>query len=132
MNISSHDHCYPLTRFAEDGDDDSDDDEIEIGGATQNFTCPLTLTMLEEPMTSKACKHSYSKAAIFEYLGTSVMGKKCPASGCQQTISRNTLREDPKLGRRVRDAARRQEARKEKQAAETEQDALEIDVDDED
>lgn len=38
---------------AEDGDeDDADsDDDIQMGGATQNFRCPLTTNILEDPIT---------------------------------------------------------------------------------
>lgn len=35
----------------EDGDQ-SDDDDIEVGGASQVYTCPLTLTALVKPVTS--------------------------------------------------------------------------------
>jgi len=37
---------------SEDGDDEDEDDDLEIGGATQNFNCPLTLTPLVNPVTS--------------------------------------------------------------------------------
>ena len=36
---------------AEDGDV-SDDDDVEVGGATQNYMCPLSLTVLDKPVTS--------------------------------------------------------------------------------
>ena len=36
----------------EDGDDSDEDDDFEIGGATQNFNCPLSLTPLVNPVTS--------------------------------------------------------------------------------
>ena len=35
----------------EDGDV-SDDDEIEVGGVTQDYKCPITLTILVDPLTS--------------------------------------------------------------------------------
>ena len=43
----------PLNHFipAEDGDH-SDDDDIEVGGQSQVYTCPLTLAILEKPVTS--------------------------------------------------------------------------------
>jgi len=44
----------PMTTFIEkeSGDESDDDDEIEVGGVTQDYRCPLTLTPLEDPMTS--------------------------------------------------------------------------------
>lgn len=41
-----------LIFITEDGDDSDEDDDLEIGGATQNFNCPLTLTPLVNPVTS--------------------------------------------------------------------------------
>jgi E3 SUMO-protein ligase NSE2 len=43
----AHDLC-----LTEDGDVSDDDDELEVGGVTQDYKCPLTLTLLEEPVTS--------------------------------------------------------------------------------
>ena len=37
--------------FTEDGDE-SDDEDIEVGGVTQDYKCPLTLTTLVDPLTS--------------------------------------------------------------------------------
>lgn len=36
---------------AEDGDEDDSDDEIVAGGQTQNFRCPLSANLLEDPLT---------------------------------------------------------------------------------
>lgn len=46
-------YAYLLSWFVEEGDDDDDDDDdIVIGGVTQNYKCPLTMAILEKPMTS--------------------------------------------------------------------------------
>lgn len=37
--------------FSESGDD-SDDDDLEIGGVTQDYKCPVTLMPLVDPVTS--------------------------------------------------------------------------------
>ena len=43
----------PITEFIEKEDgDDSDDDDLEVGGITQDYKCPLTLRTLENPVTS--------------------------------------------------------------------------------
>ncbi|TFK52370.1 hypothetical protein OE88DRAFT_1807290 [Heliocybe sulcata] len=102
----------PISDFIakEDGDDSDDDDEIEVGGMTQDYKCPLTLTILVSPLTAKPCHHSFSAAAIREYLKTGP--KTCPAAGCRQTITVKDLEEDKDLERRAKAAARR-EARRE-------------------
>jgi hypothetical protein len=42
-----------LIYFSEDGDEShDDDDDIEMGGVTQNYNCPITLTPLLNPLTS--------------------------------------------------------------------------------
>jgi hypothetical protein len=42
---------YSDPNLPEDGDD-SEDDDVEIGGVTQDHKCPLTLTILVDPMTA--------------------------------------------------------------------------------
>jgi len=84
-----------------------DDDDIEIGGVTQDYKCPLTLTPLQDPMTSKLCKHSFSGAAIREYLSHGV--KRCPAAGCNKKITLADLKADKALERKAKEHARRVE-----------------------
>jgi hypothetical protein len=48
-NYSRYTHL--LTPCSEEGDE-SDDDELVIGGMTKNYKCPLTLVALDNPMTS--------------------------------------------------------------------------------
>lgn len=111
--------------LSEPGDESDDDDDIEVGGVTQDYKCPLTLTPLQDPMTSyasfftlhdypsfnhitnsrKVCKHSFSGAAIREYLSRGV--KKCPATGCNKRITLADLKEDRALERKVKEHARR-------------------------
>ncbi|KAJ9122329.1 hypothetical protein QFC22_001750 [Naganishia vaughanmartiniae] len=45
--------CPPISTFLEKGPDDpeSDDDDIEVGGTTQLFKCPLTLLPFEDAVT---------------------------------------------------------------------------------
>lgn len=108
-----------------------DDEDIEIGGVTQDFKCPITLTPLQDPMTSCApltyvfsrdpsfkprsyrnvCKHSYSSAAIREYLSKGP--QKCPATGCNKRITMSNLKADKALERRVKEHTRREAMRAE-------------------
>ena len=108
-----------------------DDDDVEIGGVTQDYKCPLTLTPLQDPLTSYAppftfcgspdfnritnsrttCKHSFSGAAIREYLSRGM--RKCPATGCNKKITLADLKEDRALERKVKEHARREAMRAE-------------------
>ena len=36
----------------EDGDASDDDDDLEVGGVTQDYKCPISLTILVKPLTS--------------------------------------------------------------------------------
>lgn len=47
-------HAFlPFCLTAEPGDAEvDDDDEIEIGAQQSDFKCPITLTLLKDPMTS--------------------------------------------------------------------------------
>ncbi|KAI0071700.1 hypothetical protein K474DRAFT_1693360 [Panus rudis PR-1116 ss-1] len=102
----------PVTDFIpkEPGDDSDEDEDIEVGGVTQDFKCPLTLMFLENPLTSQVCGHSFSAAAIRDYLGNK-RSTKCPASGCNKHFSWADLKPNKELAKKARDAARRERAR---------------------
>ncbi|KAF8133644.1 hypothetical protein EV363DRAFT_1448333 [Boletus edulis] len=97
----------------ENGDPSDDEDELEVGGVTQDYKCPITLVILEEPMTSTLCGHSYSRAAIQEFLRAGRTGQLCPASGCNKRITMDQLRVDKELEKRIKIAMRRLRQREE-------------------
>ncbi|KAG8214475.1 hypothetical protein J3R82DRAFT_9528 [Butyriboletus roseoflavus] len=98
----------------ENGDPSDDENELEVGGVTQDYKCPITLVVLEDPMTSTVCGHSYSRAAIQEFLKwAGRVGKSCPASGCNKQITMDDLKVDKELEKRVKIAARRQQRQQE-------------------
>ncbi|KAH9854682.1 hypothetical protein C2E23DRAFT_867274 [Lenzites betulinus] len=102
----------PLTDLIAKGNDD--DDDVQIGGVTQDYKCPLTLTILVEPLTSKLCGHSYSAAAIKEYLNNSRnIQRECPATGCKKQISLGIMESNKDLAKRAKEAERRERAREE-------------------
>ncbi|KAF8917051.1 hypothetical protein CPB85DRAFT_1431664 [Mucidula mucida] len=111
----------PMTELIpkENGDDSEDDDEIEIGGVTQDYKCPITLCIIEDPVTSRKCNHHFSQAAIRELFQsrTNVM-KRCPASGCHQDITLADCRPDPNLAKKIKAFQRRQKRK---------EDAMEVD-----
>jgi len=98
----------PITDFIpkEDGDDSDDDDDLEMGGVSQNYNCPITLTLLINPVTSQICKHSFSRDSIMQ----SFKGRdpiKCPAAGCTKRFTRNDLQPNKELEKRVKAYDRR-------------------------
>jgi len=108
----------PLTDVlaAEDGAAPGADDEEEfvMGGATHDFRCPLTATLLQHPVTSTVCVHAYSRDAILEYIRAERRHRRaavCPAAGCRKTLTENTLAEAPALQRRVERFERQQSRR---------------------
>ncbi|GJE98304.1 E3 SUMO-protein ligase NSE2 domain-containing protein [Phanerochaete sordida] len=110
----------PVSDFipAEAGDDSDDEDDIQIGGVTQDYKCPLTLKLLEDPLTSDICKHSFDASAIREFLGTS--RKKCPNAGCNQVISVSNLKPNKDLAKKAKEAARRERMREEEDSDDAE------------
>ncbi|KAI0029163.1 zinc-finger of the MIZ type in Nse subunit-domain-containing protein [Vararia minispora EC-137] len=94
----------------EDGDvSDDDDDDIQVGGLVQDLKCPLTLTLMVNPVTSMVCNHSFSKEAIDLHLGSNKYTKKrCPATGCNKMICGNDFKPNKNLERRIKAQQRRQ------------------------
>ncbi|KAG1848742.1 hypothetical protein DFJ58DRAFT_795939 [Suillus subalutaceus] len=100
----------PINDFIprEEGDESDDEDDLEIGGVTQDFKCPITLTMLVNPMKSSTCGHAFSGDAIRDYLKRGPpSGKSCPAAGCSQKLTMAMLVADSSLEKRAKLAARR-------------------------
>ncbi|KAG5648282.1 hypothetical protein DXG03_004852 [Asterophora parasitica] len=99
----------PITEFLprEDGDESDDDDELEIGGVSQNYNCPITLTPLVKPVTSRICKHSFSHDAIMQSFRRDDR-VKCPAAGCNKTLTKADLQLNKDLEKRVKAYERRQ------------------------
>ncbi|KAG8929610.1 hypothetical protein FRC01_004070 [Tulasnella sp. 417] len=94
----------------EEGDSDSDGSDIEVGGATQNFTCSLSLKPFVDPMTSKICGHSFSREALEDYFKQQRRGghqAKCPASGCNKNLSLADFAINKDLAKRTNAAERR-------------------------
>ncbi|KAJ7147531.1 hypothetical protein C8R43DRAFT_535232 [Mycena crocata] len=100
----------PITDFIprEDGDESDDDDDVIMGGVTQEYKCPLMMTILEDPLTSSVCKHSFSSVAIKDMFKNKHGAQKCPASGCSKSFTLADCKPDPDLARKVKAFKRRQ------------------------
>ncbi|KAJ3504863.1 hypothetical protein NMY22_g17778 [Coprinellus aureogranulatus] len=108
----------PLTNLIEKeaGDESDSDDELEMGGQTQDYKCPITLGLLKDPLTATGCKHSFSAEAIRETFAGKGKGAliPCPAAGCRQRISYEMCKPNAQLAKRVK-AYERRIARQEEQ-----------------
>ncbi|KAJ7935533.1 hypothetical protein B0H13DRAFT_2246735 [Mycena leptocephala] len=100
----------PITDFIprESGDESDDDDDIVMGGVTQEYKCPLMMTILKNPLTSSVCKHSFSGDAIKEFFKNKRGLQKCPASGCSKMYTLADCQPDPDLARKVKVFEKRQ------------------------
>ncbi|BGP39207.1 hypothetical protein JCM10450v2_003162 [Rhodotorula kratochvilovae] len=91
----------------EDGDEESEDEDVEFGAQTHNFMCPITLMTFEDPYTSTVCPHSFSGAAIKEMIKAEHGRTKCPVPGCAQSLELGTVVADAGLKRRTEAHVRR-------------------------
>ncbi|KAF9468565.1 hypothetical protein BDZ94DRAFT_1208718 [Collybia nuda] len=107
--------CIPK----EDGDESDDDEELEMGGVTQNYLCPITLTLLQDPLTSDICGHSFSGDAIRStFRGAHGGSVKCPASGCNKTFKLLDLKLNKDLAKKAKNWDRRNKRAAEDSGAE--------------
>lgn len=74
------------------------------------ISCHKVLGHISDYVNRRVCKHSFSKAAIREYL-SNVARKQCPTSGCNQFLGLGDLYDDKALKRKVQEASRRERMR---------------------
>jgi E3 SUMO-protein ligase NSE2 len=115
--------------LTEDGDESDSDDELEVGGVTQDFKCPITLTILQNPLTSyvhllfpdrsdslysHVCGHSFSSEAIRGlFRGVGRGQKPCPTTGCNKRFALSDCYPDKELEKQIKFWERRQKRREE-------------------
>jgi Zinc-finger of the MIZ type in Nse subunit len=68
---------------------DEDEDIIEAGAVVSD-TCPLTMEELQDPVKCQQCNHTYSRAAIVNYIGRR-HGRECPVAACHVVVSVSQL-----------------------------------------
>eukprot|EP00475_Leptophrys_vorax_P024154 TRINITY_DN3326_c0_g1_i2.p1 TRINITY_DN3326_c0_g1~~TRINITY_DN3326_c0_g1_i2.p1 ORF type:complete len:284 (+),score=73.23 TRINITY_DN3326_c0_g1_i2:166-1017(+) len=80
-------------------EDDENADLVEMGSANSQalFMCPLTRSLLVDPVKSSKCGHHYSKQAIMQYIHSKAQHRQpavCPVSGCRQLVTSESLEPD--------------------------------------
>ncbi|KAK0535293.1 hypothetical protein OC835_002405 [Tilletia horrida] len=96
---------------AEPGDEADDDvEDFEQGGVAQNFKCPLTTAILVDPVSSKEAIDSYIASKTRERRPAT-----CPQAGCNAVLTRDALKQDAGLAKRVAIYLRRQHTQQQTQ-----------------
>jgi hypothetical protein len=122
----------------EEQDLEAQDQELQVVGghaasAVSALKCPLTGTLLEDPVKNSVCGHAYSKAAILDHLRRA-KGKVCPMVGCHnRRVTMDQLVPDLELTQLVRRHKRRSDANQEHLLTQVlEDDDSDLDDDDDD
>jgi hypothetical protein len=68
---------------ADDDEPEESDEDVAVSREVLSLKCPLTLRPMEEPFTSKQCKHTFERSSIVDYL-SDAPAKQCPQTGCSQ------------------------------------------------
>jgi len=112
------------------GEEEDQDDELAVVNpnstdSVARIRCPITQAIMDYPVLSKVCKHTFEKNAILNHLRIS---KFCPMPGCGNSrMTSNEFEDDPDTALLVRRHKKRQEHVKRARA----QSALDMDDDDE-
>ena len=48
--------------------EDDENGDVVLGQVDKSLKCPLTKMYLQHPVTSRVCKHSYSREAIIDHI----------------------------------------------------------------
>ena len=101
-------------QLGEDQNEDEDDELAVVSNGhdsgTNKLKCPLTMRLMEEPVRSRVCGHSFSKHAIVAHLRIS---RECPVPGCVNRQMRVAeLEDDMETTMRIRRHKKRESATK--------------------
>ncbi|KAI0025965.1 zinc-finger of the MIZ type in Nse subunit-domain-containing protein [Xylariomycetidae sp. FL0641] len=107
-------------------DEDEGDSELVVAGEHISIRCPLSMAVMDEPYTSRTCKHTFNKPAIFEFL-QSKQGRKwqCPQTGCNKVVQWSDFYKDDIMLRKIQ----RAQAREAQQDTDDEDEERDIDGD---
>ncbi|KAI8143557.1 zinc-finger of the MIZ type in Nse subunit-domain-containing protein [Fennellomyces sp. T-0311] len=95
--------------------DEDDEDDIVVNSVRLSVTCPITTAYLEEPMTSRVCKHTFSRHAVTELLRAHRGRLPCPVTGCGKVLKQQDLFEDLMAERRVERVRQLEESQRQTQ-----------------
>lgn len=76
----------PSRWFTENGSraDQEENEDLVIAEENISINCPLSLGVMEDPYTSKKCRHTFDKKSLISFFG---QGKQpCPQTGCREKV----------------------------------------------
>ncbi|KAL1854461.1 hypothetical protein VTK73DRAFT_8735 [Phialemonium thermophilum] len=76
-----------------------EEDDLVIEREVLSLKCPLTLRTMSEPYTSRACKHTFEKDAILQFIRQNGGTSKCPV--CPAAIHIKDLYLDEVMQRKI-------------------------------
>ena len=80
-------------------------DDLVMMQKEVSLMCPLTKKLMEVPVTSKKCHHSFSKSAILSHIRHYSQRRgqpKCPIGGCDQIVTETDLEPNTDLQKAIR------------------------------
>ncbi|KAI1079930.1 zinc-finger of the MIZ type in Nse subunit-domain-containing protein [Whalleya microplaca] len=93
-----------FTQYGAEADDD--DDDLIVAEERLDIHCPLSMVVMEEPYTSRKCKHTFEKKSIVEFLRGNHGGRRarCPQTGCNEEVSIKDFYPDQIMLRKIKRA----------------------------
>ncbi|KAI3658719.1 hypothetical protein MP638_004588 [Amoeboaphelidium occidentale] len=88
---------HPGKRYVPAGEEDED---IEVEDYKESFKCPISMKEFEVPVYNDVCKHTYEEDAINKSIDNQPQ-IRCPVAGCTSMVSRNMLKPDRGVMRRM-------------------------------
>ncbi|KAI1396897.1 zinc-finger of the MIZ type in Nse subunit-domain-containing protein [Hypoxylon fuscum] len=87
----------------DDPDDDDDDEDLIIAEEHLDIHCPLSMAVMQDPYTSRKCKHTFEKDSVVQFLSTKPGRRaRCPQTGCNKEVSIEDFHPDPIMLRRIK------------------------------
>jgi SUMO ligase MMS21 Smc5/6 complex component len=80
--------------------DARNDDELQMVTQSVNYKCPITMTVMTDPWTSKTCNHSYSHEIV--NILRADRRCACPVSGCFNELTMDDIYKDALLAAKIR------------------------------
>ncbi|GFQ67506.1 e3 SUMO-protein ligase NSE2 [Trichonephila clavata] len=86
------------TYFSNQNSSANIDTELQVTDAIDSYKDPITKALIEDPVKSKKCNHSFERKSILDYLQKY---NKCPYSGCVSILRKDDIVEDLALKRKL-------------------------------
>ncbi|KAI1259451.1 zinc-finger of the MIZ type in Nse subunit-domain-containing protein [Xylariaceae sp. FL1019] len=93
-------------------DEEDEEDDLVIAEEHVSIYCPLSMVIMNEPYTSRTCKHTFNKPAIVQFLQSQPnFMATCPLPGCDKEVSIKDFADDPVMLRKIERAKAERERR---------------------